>query len=169
MIKSESITSNETSATIQLRGVRANGRSALVDSSLLPALLQWSWHVNSDGYVRRTLGQKMHRDVMTLCGEDPSGKIIDHINGNKLDNRRSNLRFASPRQNQLNKRTRSRRTGLKGVYQCGGKFRVIVRVNGKSVHLGVFADRDEAAATYDRWCQLNNGEFAITNRDMGLG
>src|SRR5580693_5939275 len=82
------------------------GQVAIVDDEDFLELAQYCWVVDSKGYARRkTLGKrngkviKMHREIM----KPESSKIyVDHINGNKLDNRRSNLRFASHAENAAN-------------------------------------------------------------------
>ena len=80
-------------------------------------------------------------------GEWPKGQI-DHINGDKLDNRISNLRVATPSQNKQNARkARSdSRSGLLGAtwYSKGKKWRAAIQVDGKKKHLGYFDTAQEA-------------------------
>jgi hypothetical protein len=85
-------------------------------------------------------------------GKDPGVKLIDHINGNSLDNRLSNLRLATTTENQWNidqPLSRSR-SGFRGVYRHGqsGKWISEISVNGRKRHLGVFPTAELAAAAY---------------------
>lgn len=82
-------------------------------------------------------------------GVEPAG-VIDHANGNALDNRIGNLRDTSQSGNLENQR-RARRdnsTGLLGVSEKRGKWRAAIKVHGKTKHLGTFASADEAHAAY---------------------
>jgi len=84
-----------------------------------------------------------------MNGRDvPEGMVMDHINGDTLDNRWANLRCVSHRANATNRKTTSS-TGIKGVYATrSGKFRVVTCVGGKSVHHGTFKTVEKAQAKY---------------------
>lgn len=74
------------------------------------------WYLDASGYVRRDSGRRctrLHRDLLGLMPGD--GRAVDHRNGDKLDNRRANLRIASQAENCQNVRTR--KGGMRGVYQ----------------------------------------------------
>lgn len=100
----------------------------------------------------------MHRDIM----DAPKGTQVDHINGNGLDNRRSNLRFATNRQNQQNRHdvTSSRYPGV-GWNKHANKWVSRIWFNGKRKHLGCFTDEREAAMVYERACREVVGEELI--------
>jgi hypothetical protein len=109
----------------------------------------------------------MHREVMLA----PSGVLIDHQNRDTLDNRKGNLRFCSASQNGANRSVRSNNTsGFKGVYwksdRC--KWRAMTRASGKPIHIGDFSSAQEAALAYDAAAVKLFGEFALTNRMLGL-
>ena len=103
----------------------------------------------------------MHRLIMG----SPPGLFIDHINGNGLDNRRSNLRIVTPFQNQGNRRKLKRSGSVyKGVRQTKyGRFSCCVRPNKKWKYLGTFDTEIEAAKRYDEYAKLYFGEFSNTN------
>jgi len=89
----------------------------------------------------------MHRVIAERMGLDLRGKIVDHINGNSLDNRRSNLRLASKAVNSRNTRLPSTNTsGYKGVsfYRKTGKWRAYIKHNDKTYWLGMFVDKEDA-------------------------
>ena len=106
----------------------------------------------------------MHRQIMKA----PKGMVVDHIDGNGLNNRRSNLRICTPRQNQWNRcplKTRKQTSPFKGVQYPTGKSRPYARIqyNGKTIHIGVFDSEVEAAQAYDRKAVELFGEFAYLN------
>jgi hypothetical protein len=94
--------------------------------------------------------------------EWPKG-MIDHINGDPLDNRIANLREATPRQNQFNKRVQKRnRLGVKGVKHSNtpGKFVSYIRIAGRQTYLGTFSTVELAQAAYANAAIAAHGEFA---------
>lgn len=126
---------------------------ALVDDEDFERLSQYMWHVYArNGYhypVAQVDGKRvyMHR---LLCGVP--GRFVDHIDGNTLDNRRSNLRSITPRENSRNQHVAAQsNTGLRNVHLQRGAF--VARVNGK--YLGSFKTAREAEAAvrvYRRTC-----------------
>lgn len=89
-----------------------------------------------------------------------SGQAVDHKNGNKLDNRRANLRFATQRQNTWNRAPkRHTRTGLKGVKVKRDRFEAVIQ----KTYIGTFATAHDAARAYDAAALQRYGEFARTN------
>jgi hypothetical protein len=133
------------------------GQRALVDPDDLERTRRRKWHVGSGGYVRSTrwvLGgggavetTLLHRFVL----DAPAGAIVDHINGDKLDNRRENLRIVTAQVNQANRKrlNRNNTSGARGVVRRNGlrkPWRAQLYASGRVVHLGYFATRDEAVA-----------------------
>jgi len=109
----------------------------------------------------------MHK-VLCPCDE---GYIVDHKNRNTLDNRKKNLRPATDSQNGANsKRSKSNTSGLKGVtwQKKANKWQAQVMVNRKHLYLGLFDDKFEAAKAYDSKAREVWGDFAATNRMLGL-
>ncbi len=96
------------------------------------------WTVNGDGYANARFKEQktslfFHRVVMNC----PRGLIVDHINGNRLDNRKCNLRIVTITENNHNKATNSNNTsGTPGVYAKRGKWISGIGVNGKYIRLG---------------------------------
>lgn len=100
----------------------------------------------------------MHRHVLFA----PPGIEIDHINGNGLDNRRANLRFATGSQNKCNIPARaSNECGLKGVtlHPGGRLWRAKIQLRGKQIHLGYFRSKEAAFAAYTEASASLHGEY----------
>ena len=93
--------------------------------------------------------------------------MVDHINGDGLDNRRANLRGATAAQNSANARLRRDSTsGFKGVHRNGPRglpWRAQIHKGGKKHHLGLFESPEVAARAYDAAARELFGEFARTN------
>lgn len=146
------------------------GLRATVDAGDLERVGQFKWFANGQRggeyaarHVRTPSGQLtilMHRFIM----DAPDGVEVDHVNGNRLDNRRSNLRLCSHRQNSCNTKVRKHNAlGLKGVRRSGKGFRAYIKNLGKQEQLGVFETAEAAAAAYDRRAQELYGRFARLN------
>jgi len=110
----------------------------------------------------------MHHEIL---GKIP-GLEVDHINGDRRDNRRSNLRFVTKAQNQMNRVAVSSASGFKGVARNkkGWAASINKRVGGVKAryHLGTFKTPEEAASAYDRAAAELFGEFAKTNAAIEL-
>jgi hypothetical protein len=104
-----------------------------------------------------------HRLAWVLMhGEIPTGMTIDHINGDKADNRICNLRLATDCQNSYYRPRKSTNTsGFKGVYQReNGKYRATITVDKRKINLGTFETKEEAYAAYCEAARKLHGEFA---------
>lgn len=92
------------------------------------------------------------------------GQMVDHKDGNGLNNTLSNLRLCSHIQNCMNSASRGNKTGYKGVTLLhSGKFVAGIKHNGKTIHLGTFILVKDAALAYDDAARKYFGEFARTN------
>jgi hypothetical protein len=145
------------------------GQVAIVDDADYEWLSQWKWHVNSNGYANRTEHQSskattisMHR----LITDAPKGMDVDHIDGNPLNNQRSNLRIATRTENQRNQRAvRGGSSQYKGVHihRQTGKWEARIKVNRQGIYLGLHSSEIDAARAYDEAARKYFGEFAKTN------
>ena len=143
----------------------------LVDAGDAKRLAHRSWWLHPDGYAAsdvtscdaKTIAY-LHREILA----PPPGLLVDHINGDRLDNRRANLRLATPSQNNANSRDRPRRSGFRGVYWHGQAQRWVsqISIGGRLRHLGLFDDPAEAARAYDLAARDAWGSYARPN---GLG
>lgn len=133
--------------------------------------LKWSVNLDVKGraYACRYAGRArvyMHREF-TNC---TSGLVVDHINGNTLDNRRTNLRICTQRLNIQNSQPWGL-LGLRGVSRekQAKKYRArITDLEGDELHLGMFDTQSEAAEAYDRAALSLYGNFAWLNTKLDI-
>lgn len=145
------------------------GKVAKVDLADYDWLNQWNWcalYIKRTGrYVAVRNGGKDegYKTIQMHCQILSTDQQVDHINLDPLDNRRSNLRVATPSQNLQNRgRQSNNKVGYKGViYQSF--FQANIKVKGRNKFLGRFKDPKDAAIAYDRAALFYFGEFARTN------
>jgi hypothetical protein len=120
-----------------------------------------------DRYVRICLGANTfyaHRIAWFLVHGEPVPEFLDHIDGDKKNNRIDNLRAATKAQNYMNTRARPSRSGVKGVfpkqYARGIRFAAFIKLAGKRYHLGQFATLEEATKARHEAAERLHGEFA---------
>lgn len=129
----------------------------LVDLEDLEKVRYNKWCLK-EGYAWNTkIGSSMHRYILNA----PKSTIIDHINGNKLDNRKCNLRLCTDAENSYNRPANSRNIlGVKGVSPVGKKFQAQICYKGKNHYLGIFDTIEKAKEAYDNKAYELFGEFS---------
>lgn len=129
---------------------------------------QGLWRVfKNSSFLKKKTTYFLHNFIWTLThGSFDTNLVVDHINNNSLDNRISNLRLISKKQNSYNTRpNKNSSSKYKGVAwdKPNSKWRSQIVFNGKKNHLGYFLDEMEAAKAYDKKAKELFGEFAYLN------
>ena len=145
------------------------GKCALVDDEDYDFISQWKWWVHLNRHtsyaVRRVGGRSesktiwMHRLIL----KSPDQLLVDHIDGNGLNNQKSNLRFASQAQNLRNTGKRSAYKKYKGTSLKRDRWEARICFNNQKFYLGSFESEEEAAEAYDKAAMDFFGEFAYLN------
>lgn len=133
-----------------------HGHRTVIDEADWPLVAALTLYRGTNGYVYfsvwkdgKSTPQTLHR---FLTGA-PKGRHVDHVNGDPLDNRRANLRVTSPGLNQVNRKRLNRNnvSGVRGVQHVPrlstrSPWRAQITVDGRNLHLGLFATRNAAVA-----------------------
>ena len=157
-----------------------DGHVALVSARHAPLLTMWPWKAtecHGNYYVRRfgrhqpTVGRRemlcisMHKVICPCVGK----RVVDHKNGNGLDNRENNLQ---PISNLLNKQKQRKKpnatSSYKGVSYYKKKWRTTLQHEGKQIFVGYFRDEEVAARAYDRMAYKIFGPGVVTNFPLSL-
>lgn len=127
-----------------------------VDNDVAPWVRQLRWRLHTSGtkqYVRGTVSSRpfLHRLILGLAPDDP--RTVDHIDGDPLNNRRSNLRIATVAENAQNQGSRGGYSSYRGVSwdASRGKWIATAMLNGRRTTIGRFVDEDEAGEAVARW------------------
>lgn len=143
------------------------GKETIVDDADYPRLSLFKWHMGNNGYAcRKWIGPGYETYLHRFLIDAPRGREVDHINGNKLDNRKSNLRLCSTSQNHGNMRKSIVNTsGYKGVIwrRRERKWLAQITFHKKVVFLGYFDNPIDAARAYNAAAVKYFGEFAHLN------
>lgn len=144
-----------------------NGEAIIVDDEDSRWLTLHKWHINSKGYAicgvynpitKKTEKYRMHRMII----QAPKGQLVDHKDRNKLNNQRSNLRFATRTENMFNSKLPSNNTtGYKWICwdKARQKYHVSTKINQKKINIGRYDTLEEAIEAV-RWKVLPlMGEF----------
>lgn len=140
-----------------------NGTELLIDSEDGKKARSYNWFLNDKGYAWAKInGQRirLHRFLINA----PAALQVDHII--KVDNRKSNLRLATNKENRRNEGLRkSNSTGAKGVNfdKRRKRYRAHITVDGRYIHLGYYSTIEEASIAYDRSAEQYFGKFARLN------
>lgn len=142
---------------IFLKSIDGYTSETLIDTDDLPKVnsfnTSWVIHTNEHKYQHvRTMvvkgGKKEIIRLHRLITNAPKGKVVDHINHNTFDNRKSNLRVVTQGENAQNKNGshRNSRSGVRGVYPDGNRWMAQYKLKGVPYYLGSFGTIEEAAA-----------------------
>lgn len=147
----------------------SKGLQTLVDEEDFDRFISTSWWVSPSGNKPYAAGrwsvgsseapQYLHR----LIASAPADMTVDHVNGNSLDNRRSNLRICSFGENAFSKRWPIGSSGYRGVTVERAAWRAQIRVSGRRRRIGAYATPEAAARAYDDAARSAFGPFAILN------
>lgn len=154
-----------------MASILISGFVVLVDDEDVALVNKYRWSVYRDKYpiILHRSGPHSNRLVIQLprlLMDAPKGMEVDHINGDRLDNRRSNLRVCSHAENMRNRKRRvDNRSGYKGVYwdPARSSWRAEIRHNKRVYWLGRFDSVKDAARAYDEAAERLHGEFACLN------
>lgn len=142
------------------------GAEAVIDADDIQLVAGKNWCKHNEYAATSTKDAEGRRRLVrmhNLIAAPASGFVVDHINGNGLDNRRSNLRLATASENQCNRRAASNiASGLKGAYwdKSKGKYGAEIKVRGQRYKLGRYSTAEEAHAAYADAAAILHGEFA---------
>ena len=144
------------------------GKKTLVDDEKYEFLNQWKWRTNKERHrlyaIRDSKGKKirMHRLLMDC----PADLLVDHRDGDGLNNQMNNLRVCTNRENTRNRRKNNNTTSrYKGVSwnKISKKWTVTLMKNAKNYFIGNFTNELHAAMVHDIWAKELFGEFARLN------
>jgi len=145
------------------------GFEALVDDEDFEFLNRHSWYY-AHGYAVRTIYDNNHKSYQLrmhrLLIDTPNGFDTDHINRDRLDNRKSNLRVATRSQNVANTFVeKQNRSGYKGVSwkKSNRKWCAQIRALNKVIHIGLYVNIKDAAKAYNEEAKKHFGDFAVLN------
>lgn len=149
-------------------GKTVKGELFLFSSEDWDFVTSHNWHIDTKGYVLTKINGrniKLHRYIMPAS----EGIQIDHVNRKKYDCRRENLRYAVNKENAANSAAfkNNRSSGHKNVYIQDGKYRVIVRKNGKAIHFGYYKNLPDAVMVANTARKKLFGEYAFFDDSFG--
>ncbi len=148
-----------------MKKIKIAKKFTFVDDADYKHLKKWKWTFDGNYAARMENGKKiyMHREIL----KTPLGALTDHVDGNRLNNRRKNLRLCSDSQNSMNSKKRKFASSkYKGVSFKKDKNKWIsyITVNKKQKFLGYFDCADSAAESYNKAAVKHFGEFSRLNK-----
>lgn len=129
------------------------GKIATIDTEDFQRVSKFKWYFNENagGYAARNVidaeGKRTIQLLHRFVNNTPQGLLTDHINGDRLDNRKANLRTCTASQNQRNRfKMRKNTSGVRGVSfdKSRSKFAAYIKVDYRKIHLGRFSSLEEA-------------------------
>ncbi len=150
-----------------------DGNSFLIDAEDLKLIEGVSWSRGKRGYPVSHTSRKdpnghkaitLHRLLLGF----PKEMDIDHISGDKMDNRKSNLRVCTHEQNMFNQKLRATNSSGNGVsyHKQARKFEAYIHIDGKKKYLGLYSSLESASAARDAATRQYCGEYGRLNADL---
>jgi hypothetical protein len=142
------------------------GKFTKVDDELYDYLNQWKWLYHRSGYAIRMVYNKITKGYDTVyihreINGTPDGLFTDHIDRDRLNNQKDNLRSVTHAQNLQNTTAHSNSTtGLKGVSKARSSYVASIRIKGKKTYTDSFKTPEEAKIAYDDASKKHHGEFS---------
>lgn len=156
------------------------GMVTLVDEEIFDSLDRFNWYARpcnggnifyaSRKRLQHETGKSWHIHMHRVVANCPDGMFVDHIDGNKLNNQKHNLRICSYAENGKNRIINMKRSLPKGVSIKKGrtinKFVAQIGSGYEKIHIGYFPTPEAAAAAYDEMAIKLHGKFALTNNKI---
>lgn len=139
------------------------GKFTKVDEEEYEALSKHKWFYNTryaQRRVKKETGKWGSIPIQNVIIDVPIGMVVDHINGDTLDNRKANLRVCTKNENNKNKSSKRK---FKGVRMVGGGYQASITADRKVLYIGFFTREEDAARAYNEMALKHFGEFAKLN------
>jgi hypothetical protein len=152
--------------------INISGFDVLIDEEDKERVLELKWHrkyVENNKYFTTTVRYegKKHQNQLSLhrfIMNDPKGIFVDHINGNNFDNRKSNLRLATPGENARNINPINYKGNIRGItirnYGRSPRYEVKIKSNGKTINIGTYDNIMVAEYHLMKACNKYHGDFS---------
>jgi hypothetical protein len=147
-----------------------NSKYILIDKEEYNTIKNYTWVLKGNGYAHTRIGRSFGLDNAKwvylhdmILKNKPEGYMIDHINGNRLDNRKENLRFVTPSQNSSNVERKVGKSNVLGVWEYKNNWQAMIRVSGKRIYLGYFNNKENAVKARKEAEEKYFGEFSYDN------
>lgn len=141
---------------------------AFVDDEDFERVMRYKWYYNNGYAVRSIEGGRKKLRLHRLILDAPNDMFVDHIDGNKLNNCKSNLRLCTKSENGKNVTVKKRGSSsrYKGVSwdDVRKKWKAYIKVDGKLIHLSYHVNEDDAGQAYNRAAKEHHKEFAHLNK-----